>query len=357
MNIDVNALLSRDAGQLPAQVNLITPDFNVALDDKLQVLDLVIPVIGESDVPVMPHASEAVELPVLTGDALTTDLAAALAGTVHEEGDEGEERQAEETDPLTFIETLVLDNPQWQLQQLVNHNVATAANSVTNVSLPKDVTPRKETFYGVTKATEPEVIPLANVVSLASVITSKTQPPTQSETPPVELVSAQLLTAPPSATRLNLAPSISTVASIAYAPNSLEWKQAISQQIAIFSRNGVHNAEIRLHPEKLGSLQISMRLHQEQAQIHIVSEHPLVRQTLEQAMPQLRAAMAESGLHLSQASVGADSPYSEGGAHGDTMEDRHKAQPQSDENSAEKETLPLPDRTVTGNINGINIFA
>ncbi|WP_407072280.1 flagellar hook-length control protein FliK, partial [Serratia marcescens] len=52
-------------------------------------------------------------------------------------------------------------------------------------------------------------------------------------------------------------------------PETPEWKQSVSQHIAIFSRNGLHSAEIRLHPEELGSLQISLRVQQDQAHIHI----------------------------------------------------------------------------------------
>ena len=88
------------------------------------------------------------------------------------------------------------------------------------------------------------------------------------------------------------------VVTVNHPPETPEWKQSVSQHIAIFSRNGLHSAEIRLHPEDLGSLQISLRVQQDQAQIHIVSEHAHIRHAMEQAMPQLRAAMAESGIQL-----------------------------------------------------------
>ncbi|MGD9425129.1 flagellar hook-length control protein FliK [Pantoea sp. NSTU24] len=86
-----------------------------------------------------------------------------------------------------------------------------------------------------------------------------------------------------------------------------EWQQALSQQIVMFSRNGQHNAELRLHPEDLGAIQISLKLDNDQAQISLVSSHSHVRSALEAAIPQLRSALAESGINLGESQVSSDS--------------------------------------------------
>lgn len=86
-----------------------------------------------------------------------------------------------------------------------------------------------------------------------------------------------------------------------------EWQQAIGQQVLMQVRNGQQNAELRLHPESLGALQISLQIDgANQAQIHLASGHSQVRSALEDALPQLRAALADSGINLGQSSVGAD---------------------------------------------------
>jgi flagellar hook-length control protein FliK len=87
---------------------------------------------------------------------------------------------------------------------------------------------------------------------------------------------------------------------------SAAWQQALGQQLAMFTRNGIHNAELRLHPQDLGALQLNIRMSQEQAQLHIVSDNHHVRAALEAAMPQLRTSLAEAGIELSQSSVSAD---------------------------------------------------
>jgi len=86
-----------------------------------------------------------------------------------------------------------------------------------------------------------------------------------------------------------------------------EWQQALSQQIVMFSRNGQQNAELRLHPEDLGAIQISLKLDNDQAQISLVSSHSHVRAALEAAIPQLRSALAESGINLGESQVSSDS--------------------------------------------------
>ncbi|WP_416412232.1 flagellar hook-length control protein FliK [Pantoea sp. App145] len=87
---------------------------------------------------------------------------------------------------------------------------------------------------------------------------------------------------------------------------SAEWQQALSQQIVMFSRNGQQNAELRLHPEDLGAIQISLTLDKDQAQLNMVSSHSHVRAALEAALPQLKTALAESGINLGQSNVSSD---------------------------------------------------
>jgi len=87
---------------------------------------------------------------------------------------------------------------------------------------------------------------------------------------------------------------------------SPEWQQALGQQILMFSRNGQQTAELHLHPQDLGSIQISLKLDNDQAQLSMVSNHSQVRAALEAAIPQLRTSLAESGISLGQSNVSSD---------------------------------------------------
>lgn len=101
---------------------------------------------------------------------------------------------------------------------------------------------------------------------------------------------------------------------------SAAWQQALGQQLAMFTRNGIHNAELRLHPQELGALQLNIRMSQEQAQLHIVSDNHHVRAALEAAMPQLRTSLAEAGIELHQSSVSADNAAPWQGASGEEQQ-------------------------------------
>lgn len=127
-------------------------------------------------------------------------------------------------------------------------------------------------------------------------------------------------------------PAVVTTGTLPQDMGTPAWQQALGQQILCFSRDGVHHAELRLHPEELGALQINLKLNSDQAQLHFVTENHQVRAALESAMPHLRTSLAESGIQLGQSSVGGESASSQGSAQTDSQGDRHS--PDGDAESA-----------------------
>jgi flagellar hook-length control protein FliK len=107
----------------------------------------------------------------------------------------------------------------------------------------------------------------------------------------------------PTSTTLVSAP---TVPQLNAQLGSPEWQQQLGQQVLMFNRQGQQTAELRLHPQDLGSIQISMKIEDGQAQMHFVSGHSGVRAALEAAMPQLRTSLADSGINLNQTQVSSD---------------------------------------------------
>ncbi|WFQ81059.1 flagellar hook-length control protein FliK [Xenorhabdus sp. SF857] len=86
-------------------------------------------------------------------------------------------------------------------------------------------------------------------------------------------------------------------------PGSEEWQQQLNQHVLFFNRNGLQQAELRLHPQELGALHIRMNVEDNQAHLHFVSAHQNVRAALEAALPGLRHALAENGIQLAQSSI------------------------------------------------------
>ncbi len=121
----------------------------------------------------------------------------------------------------------------------------------------------------------------AEVISTPSPVTAAASPLiTPHQTQPLPTVAAPVLSAP---------------------LGSHEWQHSLSQHISLFTRQGQQSAELRLHPQDLGEVQISLKVDDNQAQIQMVSPHQHVRAALEAALPVLRTQLAESGIQLGQA--------------------------------------------------------
>nr|WP_113866704.1 flagellar hook-length control protein FliK [Brenneria salicis]NMN91173.1 flagellar hook-length control protein FliK [Brenneria salicis ATCC 15712 = DSM 30166]RBP62299.1 flagellar hook-length control protein FliK [Brenneria salicis ATCC 15712 = DSM 30166]RLM30543.1 hypothetical protein BHG07_10155 [Brenneria salicis ATCC 15712 = DSM 30166] len=146
---------------------------------------------------------------------------------------------------------------------------------------------------------------------------------------------------------------------------SPQWQDALGQQIMMFSRNGQQSAELRLNPQELGSIQISLKIDDNQAQIHLVSANSQVRSALEAALPHLRNAMAESGINLGQSSVGSDASgwqqtQQQTASHGDTSGNNASYRQQfgnTSENVGDALEVPAHLQSMATSVNGVDIFA
>ncbi len=88
--------------------------------------------------------------------------------------------------------------------------------------------------------------------------------------------------------------------------SSPQWASDFGRQfvnIAQNSSNGIQIAELRLDPPELGPLRITINLSDNVAHASFVSPHAMVRQTVENALPQLQQLLAQAGISLGDTSV------------------------------------------------------
>ena len=168
----------------------------------------------------------------------------------------------------------------------------------------------------------------AEVISTPSPVTAAASPLiTPHQTQPLPTVAAPVLSAP---------------------LGSHEWQQSLSQHISLFTRQGQQSAELRLHPQDLGEVQISLKVDDNQAQIQMVSPHQHVRAALEAALPVLRTQLAESGESFSgQQQAASQQQQSQRTVNHEPLA------------GEDDDTLPVPvslQGRVTGN-SGVDIFA
>ena len=95
----------------------------------------------------------------------------------------------------------------------------------------------------------------------------------------------------------------SPIISLPVAVDQPQWQESLAQQIILFKRHNIEQAEIRLHPEELGSLQIKLSMHDGKMQLHMAVAVGVVKGILESALPYLRTSLAEQGIELQQTEV------------------------------------------------------
>jgi flagellar hook-length control protein FliK len=101
----------------------------------------------------------------------------------------------------------------------------------------------------------------------------------------------------------NTAPTALPVAQPVGGPG---WNQEVGNRIAWMATRMESRAELVLTPPQMGRVEVSLSINGDHASANFVSANPAVREALEAAMPRLREILAEAGIQLGQAQVGAE---------------------------------------------------
>ena len=91
-----------------------------------------------------------------------------------------------------------------------------------------------------------------------------------------------------------------------------QWQKSLTQHIMMFNRQGVQTAEIKLHPQELGSLHIKLDMTDDNINLHMMAAHNMVKGLLESAIPFLRTSLQEQGFTLQQTDISDFSMMSDG---------------------------------------------
>ena len=91
-----------------------------------------------------------------------------------------------------------------------------------------------------------------------------------------------------------------------------QWQKSLTQHIMMFNRQGMQTAEIKLHPQELGSLHIKLAMTDDNINLHMMAAHNMVKGLLESALPFLRTSLQEQGFTLQQTDISDFSMMSDG---------------------------------------------
>lgn len=85
-----------------------------------------------------------------------------------------------------------------------------------------------------------------------------------------------------------------------------EWGGALGARLMTMVSNDIQQARIQLDPPELGSLEIKLHIHQDQASVQVSAQNGQVKEVLDGSAQRLRDALNAQGIELAEFSVSAD---------------------------------------------------
>lgn len=86
-----------------------------------------------------------------------------------------------------------------------------------------------------------------------------------------------------------------------------QWSADVGNQLSWMVSQRETQADLVLNPPQLGRIEVSITLNGDQANATLVSASPEVREILQGSLPRLREVLADAGISLGQAHIGAES--------------------------------------------------
>jgi flagellar hook-length control protein FliK len=104
--------------------------------------------------------------------------------------------------------------------------------------------------------------------------------------------------------RETLAPTLPALPTARLEPGSPQFSATLGQQVVWMASQQVGRAELKLSPDELGPLEISLEMNGDEIRAEFASRSADVRSLLETQVPRLRELLAEQGFNLADAQVG-----------------------------------------------------
>ncbi len=119
---------------------------------------------------------------------------------------------------------------------------------------------------------------------------------------------------------LNQAPSAQ--AKLDVPPSHPQWSEQIAKRIGIMSSEKLQTVHIQLDPPELGSLEVKIKIQNDQMQVAFSSNHSQVRDALEAQSPRLKEMLEQQGINLADVNVSDQSQQQAGTGTNDAQSDQ-----------------------------------
>ncbi|MFY8326085.1 flagellar hook-length control protein FliK [Pseudoalteromonas sp. ZZD1] len=185
-------------------------------------------------------------------------------------------------------------NKQSAVQSIVKEQVIVDKDKAEALT-PRDtaVTRTNQLFTQITTVTNQ--ITSSAVTGMNEIIDQRYQ----QEIADMQVLNAQQTSATTQTKQVSLDPTLLQALNIVKSDAAKLLQERVSALLNINNKE----AEIRLDPPEMGSMQIRIRSDAEQAQINFVVQNQQAKEALEQSMPKLREMLAEQGIELGESSI------------------------------------------------------
>lgn len=86
-----------------------------------------------------------------------------------------------------------------------------------------------------------------------------------------------------------------------------DWAESFGDKVMWLTNQPIKSASIKVTPQELGPIDITLKLNQDQASVQFTSHNAHAKEVIEQALPKLREMMQEQGLNLADVNVSTNS--------------------------------------------------
>lgn len=138
--------------------------------------------------------------------------------------------------------------------------------------------------------------------------TRATSPTGERPLPPPDLPTNYALQTAPHAPVAPSADAAPTQRTLAIPVGTQAWREEFASGVHLLATQRVSSAELRVQPEELGPVRVSIRIEAGEASIACTAQHSETRYAMEAALPRLRELLEASGISVGNASVGNQHP-------------------------------------------------
>lgn len=114
------------------------------------------------------------------------------------------------------------------------------------------------------------------------------------------------LLSPVNTTQQNLSNTQTQTTRLITPIDNTSWSNQFAERVTMLVGQQQHAARIKINPPELGPIEVKINIQNDQANVTVLAQHQVVRDSLEDSMPRLRELLQQQGIALGDFNVASD---------------------------------------------------